>query len=69
MTLIPTPTDDIRAIRQRLSAEFGHDVHRIASETRRRQRESGRTYISLPRREPQVLNMTSQAMPASVEVR
>ena len=69
MHLIPTPTDEIRSIRQRLSAELGHDVQRIAAETRRRQRESGRTYISLPRREPQLLNMTSHAIPTSVEVR
>lgn len=69
MNLILTPTDEIRSIRQRLSAEFGHDVHRIAMETRRRQRESGRIYISLPKRDPHVLHLTSQAMPASIEVR
>ncbi len=69
MNKIPTPTDEIRAIRQRLSAELGHNVHRIAVETRRRQRESGRTYISLPKREPLRLNTTSVAVPTGVEVR
>ena len=65
---IPTPTDEIRAIRHMLSSQFGHDVHRIAAETRRRQRESGRTYISLPKREPQILNPTSHAVRTSVDV-
>ncbi len=50
--MIPDPTDEIREIKRKLSAEFGFDVHRIAEETRRRQRESGRTYISLPPRRP-----------------
>lgn len=65
---IPTPTDEIRAIRHMLSAKFGHDVHRIAVETRRRQRESGRAFISLPKREPQTLNTTGHAVRPSVEV-
>lgn len=49
---MPTPTEEIRAIRRELAARFDNDVHRIADETRRRQRESGRQYISLPRRLP-----------------
>jgi hypothetical protein len=51
--MIPTPTDEIRAARRELAARLDNDVHRIADETRRRQRESGRTYISLPARSPQ----------------
>ena len=46
--MIPTPTDEIVAARRELAARLGNDIHRIAEETRRRQRESGRTYISLP---------------------
>jgi hypothetical protein len=51
--MIPTPTDEIRAVRRELAAHLGNDIHRIAEETRRRQRESGRIYISLPARSPQ----------------
>jgi hypothetical protein len=52
--MIPTPTDEIRAARRELAARFGNDLHRIAQETRRRQQESGRTYVSLPACPPQV---------------
>jgi hypothetical protein len=48
----PSPTEEIRAIRRELAARFGNDIHRIAEETRRRERESGRKYISLPLRKP-----------------
>lgn len=51
--MIPTPTDEIRAARRELAARFGNDIRLIAEETRRRQRESGRTYVSLPGRPPQ----------------
>jgi hypothetical protein len=51
--MLPTPTDEIRAVRRELAAGLDNDIHRIAEETRRRQRESGRTYISLPARSPQ----------------
>ncbi|MEQ8847554.1 hypothetical protein [Botrimarina sp.] len=37
------PTEEIRAIKRKLAAEFGFDVHRIAEDIRRRQAESGRT--------------------------
>lgn len=63
--MIPTPTEEIRAIRNELAAKFDHDIHRIAEETRRRQRHSGRTYISLPKRAPQPKSTTNQTMQAS----
>jgi len=63
--MLPTPTEEIREIRRKLSEEFGNDVHRIAEETRRRQAESGRTYISLPKRQPLPENTTNQALHAS----
>ena len=63
--MIPTPADEIRAIRRELAARFDNDVHRIAEDTRRRQRESGRTYISLPKRLPQPQSTTNHAMHAS----
>lgn len=31
----PTPVDDVRAIRRRLAAEFGNDVHRQAAHARK----------------------------------
>ena len=43
-------TEEIREIRHRLAAEFDNDVYRIGAETRRRQAESGRRVIRLPRR-------------------
>jgi hypothetical protein len=58
---MPTPTEEIRAIRRELAARFGNDIHRIAEETRRRQRESGRKYISLPKRPPQPQSATNKA--------
>ena len=50
--LIPDPTEEIRAIRHKLAAMFDNDVQRIGADILRQQRESGRTYITLPKREP-----------------
>ena len=58
--MIPDPTDEIRAIRQKLAAEFGNDLHRIAEETRRRQRESGREFVTLPKRSPSARDTTNE---------
>ena len=52
--MTPDPTDEIKAIRHRLGAEFGYDLHKIIADTRRRQIESGRTYIRLPSRKPRI---------------
>lgn len=30
-----TPVDDVRRVRERLSAEFGNDVHRLAEHARK----------------------------------
>jgi len=49
----PSPTDAIRAIRDKLAADAGYDIHRIVEEAQQRQRESGRVYITLPPRPPQ----------------
>lgn len=57
--MIPTPTEEIRAIRRELATALGNNVHRIAEETRRQQRESGRQFISLPRRHPVSHSTTS----------
>jgi hypothetical protein len=40
------PTEEIRAIRNRLAAQCNYDLDRIVEETRQHQRDSGRTYCS-----------------------
>ena len=50
---VPSPTEEILAIRDELAARMDYDIHRIAEEARRRQLESGRTYVSLSKRPPQ----------------
>ena len=45
--MIPDPTEEIKAIRHRLGAEFDYDLDRIFADIQRRQRESGRTYVEL----------------------
>jgi hypothetical protein len=60
--MLPKPIDEIRMIRRELAARFNNNVHRIGEETRRRQRASGRAYITLPKRTPQPQNTTNQSM-------
>ena len=48
--MIPDPTDEIRAIRDRLAAACDYDVERIVEEARQHQAESGRPAVSLPPR-------------------
>ncbi len=45
--MIPDPTDEIRAIRDRLAARCNFDLDCIVEEARRHQRDSGRTSVSL----------------------
>jgi hypothetical protein len=45
-------TEEIRKIRHRLAAAQGNDVFRIGEELRRREQESGRNIVRLPKREP-----------------
>jgi hypothetical protein len=40
------PTEEIKAIRDRLAAECDYDVDRILEQTRRHQRESGLIYLT-----------------------
>jgi len=51
---VPDPTAEIKAIRHRLGAEMDFDLNRIVEDIKRRQKESGRTYIRLPKREPRL---------------
>ena len=39
--------DDVHAIKQAYASQFDYDLDRIVEETRRHQRDSGRTYGSL----------------------
>jgi hypothetical protein len=52
LKMIPDPTDEIKQIRRKLAAKFDHDVARIGADIRRQQQESGRTFNTLPKREP-----------------
>jgi hypothetical protein len=47
-----SPTDEIRAIRRELAARFENDLSRIVADLQRQQRESGREYLTLPKRPP-----------------
>lgn len=53
-------TEEIREIRHRLAAQCDNDVHRIGAEIRRRQVESGRRIVRLPKRQPVVPNTVNR---------
>ena len=46
----PNPIEEIKAIRHRLGADAGYDIHRIFAELRDAQVSSGRSYVDLPPR-------------------
>lgn len=60
--MIPDPTNEIRAIRNRLSAACNYDVDKIVDEARRHQAKSGRTYINLAATQTDAKNTTNQRM-------
>jgi hypothetical protein len=45
-------TDEIRAIRHSLAEKLDNDLVRIVADLQRQQQESGRQYLSLPKRTP-----------------
>lgn len=59
---IPDPNDEIRAIRDRLSAACDYDVDKIVDETRRHQAESGCTYVNLGLAKTGPTNASDQTM-------
>jgi len=63
--MIPDPTEEIKAIRHRLGAEMDFDLDRIIDDVRRRQAESDRTYIRLPKREPRITKKCTGAAKSS----
>ena len=60
-----TPTEDIRAARHRLAAQFDNDLERIVEDLRRQQRESGREYITLEPRRPTAIGKTNKSLQRS----
>lgn len=61
-----TPTEDIRAARHRLAAQFDNDLDRIVEDLRRQQRESGCEYITLQPRHPIVTSATNKSLQRGV---
>jgi hypothetical protein len=57
--------EEIRAIRHQLAAQFDNNIHRIAEDLQRKERESGRKYVTLPPRPPRQQPVTAQVVPAS----
>ena len=53
-------TEEIRAFRHKLAAQFGNDLSRILADVRQREASDPRTYVTLPRRLPRA-QMASQA--------
>ncbi|TWU05334.1 hypothetical protein [Allorhodopirellula heiligendammensis] len=50
--MILDPTEEIKSIRHRLGAEMDFDLDRIIADVQQRQKDSGRIYTRLPKREP-----------------
>jgi len=46
----PNPIEEIKAIRHRLGADAGYDIHRVFAELRDARASSGRAYVDLPPR-------------------
>jgi hypothetical protein len=42
--------EEVRRIRHEHAAKFNYNIHEICEDMRRRERESGRTYVTLPPR-------------------
>ena len=57
-------TEEIRDIRHRLAAECDNNVNRIGAELRRRQAESGRRVVRLPKRTPSVTTTNQRMKPS-----
>lgn len=67
-----TPTEDIRAARHRLAAQFDHDLDRIVADLRRQESESDAEFVTLASRPPKrtanhAMHQSGQAEPSEVE--
>lgn len=67
--MLMTPTEEIRAIRHKLAAQFDNDLDRIVADLQRQQRESGREYITLPKRTPRQQPTTNQSIATERRIR
>ena len=47
--------DEVHRIRDAYAAKFDYDLKRIVEDVRRRQRESGRQYVKLPPKPPDLV--------------
>ena len=63
--MVPDPTNEIRAIRDRLSAACDYDIDKIVDKTRRHQAESGRTYTDLSSGRTELKYTTNKSMHGS----
>jgi hypothetical protein len=59
--------DEIRRIRDEHAAEHGNDLWRIVRDYQRRQKESGRAYVTLPPRKPTRIPVRESAVPYEPE--
>ena len=62
-----TPTEEIRAARHRLAAQFDNDLDRIVADLRRQQCETERKCISLPPRRPARMGTSDTLLQPSSE--
>ena len=53
-------TDEIRATRRSLAEEFNNDLGLIVADLQRQQRESGRKYLTLSKREAQAVEVAER---------
>jgi hypothetical protein len=44
--------EEVRRERQQYAEQFGYDIRKIAEDIRRREQQSGRQYITLPPKKP-----------------
>lgn len=42
--------EEVRRVKREIAAEFNYDIHALCEYLRQRERESGRTYVTLPPR-------------------
>jgi hypothetical protein len=58
-------TEEIRAIRHRLAAQFDNDIDRIGQDVRAREAASGRQTVRLKKRSPRTTPLTSKPLSLS----
>lgn len=62
-----TPTEDIRSARHKLAAALDNDLDRIVADLLRKQRESGRDYITLEPMRPIAIGTANRSFERSGE--